>query len=291
MVTELPSVHEPLLPAMCLSGQTRIYRTDKMGGSTGSHNNTIGRMWENWHLGVYSEWKHPASGQLVSRRIMNPGCRELWVRSFDEESGMHATSKVQDVVNNGVRTTHKVVTEIGNEIRVTTDHKLLTPTGWKRLSELAEGDYLYRQSKVAIALTRQIPPRLREGIGIWTQLMREELIPYDGAECYLCGKHFERSELHLDHVVPVAKNLELALRKANLKPTCTPCHREKTDGEQSIAVRQGSRIGLRPEQVTSISDPLAEETYYLLLEGPHHNFVAEGLIVQSQHHAPEPRLL
>ncbi|WP_172411573.1 HNH endonuclease [Arthrobacter globiformis] len=255
----------------------------------GSHNNTIGRMWENWHLGVYSEWKHPASGQLVSRRIMNPSCRELWVRSFNEESGMPVTSKVREVANNGVQTTFRVATAYGNELHVTTDHKLFTPTGWKRPIELSAGDYVYRQSKVAIALTRQIPPRLREGIGIWTQLMREELIPHEGVECYLCGNFFERSELHLDHVVPVATDLELALRKANLKPTCTTCHRQKTDGEQSIAVRQGSRIGLRPEQVTSISDPVNEETYHLFLDGPHHNFVAEGLIVQSHGYASDPR--
>lgn len=239
----------------------------------------MAKMWENWHLGVYSEWDHPANGNRVSRRFFNEKTQKIWVRSFDEETGTPVISKVRDVVKNGVRTTYEVVTESGKEIRATMGHKFFTPNGWKRLSELSEGDYTYRQGRVAIAAIRPVPPRLREGISIWTQWMRDELIPYNGAKCYLCNEHFERSDLALDHVVPVTADLELALSKSNLKPACKACHRKKSNSEQGIQIRQGSRTGLRPDKIISISDPVDEETYDLVLDDPHHNFVAEGLVV------------
>ncbi len=269
---------------MGLSGTTRVQRTTAEGRSHGTlanNTHTLAKMWENWHLGVYSEWDHPANGKRVSRRFFKDKSRKVWVRSFDEATEMPVISKVRDVVKNGVSPTCRVVTASGKEIRVTLAHRFFTPKGWKRLSELAEGDYSYRQGRVAIATTRPIPPRLREGIGIWTQWMRDELIPYNGAECYLCNQHYKRSELELDHVVPVTTDLELALSKSNLRPACKACHRRKSNSEQGLQLRQGSRMGLRPDQIMSISDPVDEETYELVLDDPHHNFVAEGLIVHS----------
>jgi thymidylate synthase (FAD) len=254
--------------------------------SHGTMNNTMAKMWENWHLGAFAE-AHVRKSKLgvhinvAERRLKNPECRKIWVRSFDEETGMPVTSKVVDIVKNGVRTTYKMVTESGKEIRATMDHQFFTPEGWKRLSELSVGDYTYRQGRVAIALARQIPPRLREGIGIWTQWIRDELIPYNGGDCYLCGEHFERCDLALDHVVPVTTDLELALSKTNLKPACTACHRKKTNGEQSLQKRMGSRAGLKPDRISSISDPIDEETYDLVLDDRHHNFVAQGLVVHN----------
>lgn len=261
---------------LCLSGDTKIRRTFRDGTSYGNVNNTIAKLWELRHVGADRTHR---SGKKF--KALLPNREDVWVQSYDEHSLEPIVGKVLDVVKNGVKTTVMVATSAGKTIRSTRDHRFFTPDGWKHLYDLKVGDYVYRESKVAVAESRNIPPRLREGIGLWTSGMRDTLIPYDGTNCGICGTQHEYVDLELDHVVPVASNLQLALNPENLQPVCKPCHREKTSTEQLINKRLGTKLGLRPDKIVSIGDPIQEETYDLVLEGPWHNFIAEGLVVHN----------
>lgn len=260
----------------CLSGSTRVQRTDRTGRSMGSVNNTIEKMWELWHVGARRQ--HQSGKEFYA---LLPNRKDMWVRSYNEETGVGHVSRVLDVVDSGQQETWAVRTENGHEIRTTMNHKFFTPDGWKRLRELQVGDYTFRQGKVAINDSPWIPPRLREGIALWSSAKRKQLISFKGENCYICNKHFEFADLELDHVVPVVDDLSAALNEDNLKPACRECHRKKTDSEQQIRPRLGSRRGIVPDKIVSISDPQVERTYDLVLEDPWHNFVAEGLVVHN----------
>lgn len=262
---------------LCLSGATRVHRVFKDGTSYGNVNNTLEKMWELWHIGADRTHK---SGKKF--KALLPNRKDIWVRSYTEDdSMMSTTSKVVGVEKNGVMTTYLMTTEDGQSIRATKDHKFFTPDGWMTLGQLSVGDYLYREGKVAINTEKNVPPRLREGIGIWTQRMRDDLISHKGAECYLCGNHFEKADLELDHVVPVSQDLKLALDVDNLNPACEECHGNKSSEESSKAIRMGSRQSLVPSRIVSIGDEMEEETYDLVLEGPIHNFIANGLCTHN----------
>jgi thymidylate synthase (FAD) len=144
-----------------------------------------------------------------------------------------------------------------------------------------------RNGKVAVHAGRQIPPSLRGGIGVWTSMQRRARIrPLD--ICYICGELFEFDELALDHVVPVAEDLLLALDPANLQPCCRACHRKKTNSEQKLA-RRGQTAGVGWTRVTSIADAGEEMTYDLELEGPNRGFVADGLVVHNSYNEESGR--
>mgnify|MGYP000271120001 CR=1 FL=1 len=49
---------------------------------------------------------------------------------------------ITEVLNNGVQPVYEVEFENGLEVKVTADHRFMTPHGWKRLDELKEGDYV-----------------------------------------------------------------------------------------------------------------------------------------------------
>ena len=261
---------------MCLSGSTSVLRTDRNGRSVGSTNNTLAKMWELWHVGARRQHK---SGKEFYALL--PNRKDMWVRSYNEDTLMPHTSKVVDVVKNGERETYLVTTKSGKQIRATVEHKFFTPSGWKRLRELAVGDSVYRQGKTAINEEPWIPPRLRQGIALWTTGKRKELIPAEGTNCYICDRYRSFEALELDHEVSVVEDLSSALTESNLKPVCSECHLVKTARENSVRERLGSRNTLLPDLIVSISEPEVEETYDLVLEDPWHNFIAEGLAVHN----------
>lgn len=261
---------------MCLSGDTRVMRVDRNGDSVGSTNNQIAKMWELWHVGAY---RRHGSGKEF--RALLPNRKDMWVRSFTEDTLEPVTSRVIDIVRNGVKETVLVTTDSGKQIRATLDHKFFTPHGWKHLHELSVGDFTFRQGKIAVNTEPWIPPRLREGIALWSSSKRNELIPFDGTNCYICIEQFSFDDLELDHVIPVVEDLSRALDESNLLPACKNCHRKKTDHENGVRARLGSKNTLVPDRIVSISDPYEEETYDLVLEDPWHNFIAEGLSVHN----------
>jgi hypothetical protein len=102
--------------------------------------------------------------------------------------------------------------------------------------------------------------------------------------CYLCGKRFSRDDLILDHVVPVAVDLKRALDPDNLAPACSRCHRAKTNGEQKLARRKYKTAGSKFAPLLARPVRVAEEeTFDIEMVGPHHNFVAEGVVVHNSY--------
>jgi thymidylate synthase (FAD) len=102
--------------------------------------------------------------------------------------------------------------------------------------------------------------------------------------CYLCGRSLPREELVLDHVVPVAVDLRRALDVDNLAPACASCHRAKTNGEQKLARREHKTAGSKYVAVLKTPRRVAEEaTFDIEMEDPHHNFVADGVVVHNSY--------
>lgn len=276
----------------CLSGSTIVTRLYKnQGGTLHKKNSALEVIWRNWHHGV--------TDTLGRKPRLLSSCRNIYVRSYDETTLEPVKSRVIDVKKQGVQCTYLVSTESGRQIRATMNHKFFTPNGWSRLSDLTVGDYLYRSGLVREDGEPRIPLRLRQGIQEWTTQQKQLLIPRSGTTCYLCGTTLEYNEVELDHEIPVVKDLTRALDESNLKPACKSCHRTKSNGEQKFADRAGIARGLRFDRITSIDEPLQEQTYDLVLEGPHHNFLANGLVVHNsarwsempeEFYMPEPEI-
>ena len=246
----------------CLSGDTVVTRLYKNQGDTmHKKNSSLAVLWRNWQL---------------------PSCQSIYVRSYDEATLKPVKSKVVDIKKNGVKTTYLVRTESGREIRATMNHWFFTPTGWFRLKDLAPGfAHIYRSGKRREGGEAAIPPRLRQGIQQWTTQQKPLIVPSTGTNCHLCGGYVSYAEAELDHVVPVVKDLTLALDPVNLKPAHKDCHRIKSNSEQAFADRGSITASLRADRIVSVSDPREEETYDLVLEDPHHNFLGNGLVVHN----------
>jgi thymidylate synthase (FAD) len=102
--------------------------------------------------------------------------------------------------------------------------------------------------------------------------------------CHICGRRAPREELVLDHVVPVVADLTRALDVTNLAPACATCHRKKTNLEQGYARRDNKTAGSKYVRLVASPRRVSEEeTYDIEMEGPHHNFVADGVVVHNSY--------
>lgn len=215
-----------------------------------------------------------------------PNCQGRVLRTFDEEAGEYRFGAMQDVWESGVKELWEVVTDKG-VVRASAVHPFYTSKGWAKLCDLSPGDLLASSGKVATR-DRPIPPSLRQGIGVWTTMMRKRLIQPEDT-CHACGGVFAFDQLDLDHVIPVNKDLTKALDETNLKPACHECHQKKISTEQPDRVGQ-TALGVVWTKILSKPVRVAEEmTYDLEMAGPDHNYVANGLVVHNSYNEMSAR--
>ncbi|HXR69458.1 MAG TPA: FAD-dependent thymidylate synthase [Actinocrinis sp.] len=250
---------------------------------------------KNHHLGLF-ENRVEAETAVATFRSENPPTRRRLlasakrnqVRCFNEETLRPQRARILDVIESGAKPLLRLETETGLVLRCSKDHSIFTPDGWRKAGELAAGDCVFGAGFAGVPSQATVPPSLRSGIGVWTSMQRNRLIgPVD--RCYRCGDLFDRDELVLDHVVPVAEDLKRALDLDNLAPCCADCHRQKTNLEQALANRGGKTAAAVPHRLVLVEDDGVEMTYDLSVEGPWHNFLANGIVVHNSYNEESGR--
>jgi len=136
----------------------------------------------------------------------------------------------------------------------------------------------------------------REGIGRWTTQIAAKIHEKNGWTCQLC--HQRTDQLHCHHIVPVWADPDLARTESNLTTLCIDCHHEVHSNELEYVERLGGPPVItewvkRPRvawnkltkprlvKVVEIEYVGIKETYDLEVEGPHHNFIANGIVTHN----------
>ena len=220
--------------------------------------------------------EHPYEGR---RRYS----RNVRVRSWDVAGDRYGRiGTVSDVWQTGVKPLLEITTESGKTLRCTAEHRVYSGDGWVTAGEIRAGqDWLFREGRGRDYTKPEVgvPEYLRKAIGVWTQNQRTGIImPVDC--CYLCGQRFPFEELELDHVVPVVEDLARALDVTNLSPVCKKCHRPKSNLENSVNARPGTKLKALPDRVVDVRSAGPEMTYDM--EVPDwRNYTANGLVVHN----------
>ena len=259
----------------CVAGSTAVPVGSLRNGVT----KRIDHIFRDWHEGVTDS---------TGRTRLLPSCRNLATRTLNLETGLIESARMVDVFQAGIKPVLDVTLKSGHKVRCTAEHQVWTPDGWAKAADLDHGHLVGRQGKVPMGERTGIPRRLREGIQFWTTEMRESKIMQVDS-CYICHRVLDREDLVLDHIIPVAEDIRLALDEENLAPACSSCHRIKTNGENSLARRRPLTLGVRYEQVVSIADAGEEMTYDIEMPAPFHNFIADGVIVHNSYNEESGR--
>lgn len=87
--------------------------------------------------------------EMVEKRIETP------IVSFNEKTLRFEPVKVSDFWTNGEKICFGIETKSGRYVETTSNHKYLTPTGWKYLSEIKVGDSIAVPKEVIFLLLRK----------------------------------------------------------------------------------------------------------------------------------------
>jgi thymidylate synthase ThyX len=259
----------------CLPGDARI----PVGTLKNGVNKKIKDIYADWHEGV-----RDSMGRV--RKI--PSCRNLSTRTVNLDTGLIEWTRMVDVFKSGVKPILKITTVNGKVLRCSPEHAILSRGAWVKAKDLVPGDLVSVQATVPVGEFTGVPRRLREGIQFWTTRMKPQIV---GAidVCHVCGGVFDFGDLEVDHIVPVSRQLKLALDEDNLAPICASCHEIKSGREAWEVERRPSRLGIRDEKVSSVVSDGEEETYDLSMPGPWHNFIADGIVVHNSYNEESGR--
>jgi thymidylate synthase (FAD) len=193
-------------------------------------------------------------------------------------------------------------------------HKLQKPIGsgmtgrspWNRGTRYRAGWHHTPETRILLGEAKRGPDnpqwkggitpegvRLRGGV----ESLRPVVFARDEYTCRRCGQR--GGELTLHHIVPIWARPDLALSVDNLATVCwEPCHvamngrelgfleafgHSRAEAPAAIVPRRGRGRLLVPRQrkIVSVTYLGERETYDIEMDGPNHNFVANGIITHN----------
>jgi thymidylate synthase ThyX len=224
----------------------------------------------------FSAWRETVG---TNRQPVRDRIAAMHLRSCNEDTGEIYHTHLRDVTCSGHKPAFRVTLTDGRQIVSTRDHLFLTREGWQRLEDavglsLSPGEIATwtRHAEFAVNGTEAYRDpewlaALRDAGYSAARIAARAAISTDranGFKCVLCGSG---RRLHAHHVDPVGS---LRLRKPYVPKS------RRTMVRQFVGLRSIEYVGLR-------------DTYDVEVEGPHHNFVADGFVVHNSRNSASSR--
>lgn len=204
--------------------------------------------------------------------------------SYDEKSGKFIQNTIVDAFYSGhkecfrvvIRTNERKKSDYGSKeykLECTSDHKLLTPDGWKELADIKIGDRVLVNERKGT----KIP-------GFGNKSFRQRCYNTYKEKCIFCD--WKRGSLDVNHIIGNRfKNND----PNNLCYMCPNHHREFTEGNISVEeVRTKQAEHKLPITVDGkwckLVDKISvgpKDVYDISMSAPYHNFIAGGVIVHN----------
>lgn len=208
----------------------------------------------------YSKNKRISSKKRTIEEIynwsQNPRChaalKALVIRSFDEETHSIVPNKIKNVFYNGVQDVFELKTESGRSIKCTDGHRFFVNDGYKTLKEISVGDHIYSN-----------------GLPL---LENEDWIRHN----YLTLNK-TRGQVAFE-IGCCESTLYKAFKKFGI---VKPAFLDKDSTKINVTWHRPYAIGAFKDKVIAINYVGKEKVYDLEMESPHHNYIANGIVVHN----------
>jgi thymidylate synthase ThyX len=258
----------------CLTGDAVVTFVDTNGHANPKLRKTMDELWSMWNVGERDGHALEAAERREIDRLIRAGrseravARELGIgrravrshragatgfrdarwrlrrmrlRVLDEATGEFEVGHMRSVIDKGVQPVYRVTLADGKELTLTENHRVLTSNGWQRMGE-------------AVGLT---------GDGANATMSRRCALMINGAVA-----HRDHRKIHRTSV----SELDFAKRHGGQIGFAR---------DVEVSSRRGFKLTAHAVEVASISYVGLRQTYDLEVEGPWHNFVANGIVVHN----------
>ncbi len=261
----------------CLTGDTILYKDRKK--ARGYNEITIRELYDLERS--QGRWEHKPNH-----------FKAVKLRSLDEKTGTFFRNNVLHVIDNGVAPVYEILTENGYRIKATDNHRFMNDLGeYQFVSEFNPGEFIAvngskdRRTGICIDCGCKIYPssirckschdifQMKDDCLPTTARQRRQCRSYLKESCELCGHDGSSSKLQVHHIDKNPHNNDWD----NLQTLCEKCHRVE-DAKLSTFGSAYSHKYLSFDKIISIEYAGTERVYDLQMEGPNHNFVANGFV-------------
>jgi len=264
----------------CLTGDTRISFVDATGAAPRGLSKSLDELWAMWSVGEKNGKALPRSQEEEISRLVSAGhslkavarmtgsgrntitrclsegttsyrssrwrLRGMRLRVLDEACDEFTTAHISEMFESGVQPVYRVTLADGKQIDATRTHRFLTDAGWQTLEE-------------TVGLM---------GHGEEARATRLASFVINGANAYQDRVYGSIHRTQNAEIAFARDDAAFAFHGAVKKSLHTPQRRGCKLTGRLVQVEKVEYVGLRP-------------TYDLSVDGPRHNFVANGIVVHN----------
>ena len=248
--------------AYCLDGDTLVYSEHRWGGRpNGTKKRTIRRLYE------MTLTPHGRSRLKLLR-----------LRCLDETTGAFTTGRVRSVVRSGVKPVFRVELEDGKSITCTREHRFLTPDGWQPLEAVVGGLSVSPGGHALVG--RAGGTLLTNGVAAYrdrewlrSRYHEDGLQQSEIAELVGVTEHCVRAWVRKHGLQKPVGSGMAGRRPWNAGVPYTAGWKRSSDSRRLLLPR--------PRRIVGVSYVGERETYDIEMDGPNHNFVANGIVTHN----------
>jgi thymidylate synthase ThyX len=261
--------------ASCLAGDTEIY-IDKPSFVKKNKNSLHMKMKISE---LYKKW---TKGDSLNRKMKNR-LKEMNLRCLNEDTGKFITTKMVDCVFSGIKDIYEIELENGFKLKCTKEHRIFTDKGWKTLNDINiiykdnityydKHDFKISTNGFPISEDFLFSERDKYKKNLKT-IAEENNISYKSLS-YFCENH----KINFNNLYKSGKKLsDFMYHNSNLELKCNDINKPKSKGNYLIS---------KFFKIKNVKYLGKEDTYDLEVEGPYHNFVANGIVVHNSRAIP-----
>lgn len=248
----------------CLAGDTEItFNRPDTWSQSGLHTKDRDPNGQAFTLArLYQSWMTPHLRERI---------RKMLLRVYDEDSNEFTVSHVEEVIYSGQKEVFEIETGAGKTLKCTKDHLILTAQGWQRLED-AVG--LRRTQNTLAAMSKECLVATNGTTDVWRnygwlKARRDKGDPVQKiAHEADCSPHTIRNWLNIHglHYNPGQNIPGVRQRDRELDRT-----------------KKGTPLTAHYSKVENIRYIGVVDTYDLVVAGPHHNFLANGIVVHNSY--------
>jgi thymidylate synthase (FAD) len=195
----------------------------------------------------------------------------MLLRVYDEDKNEFTVSHVEDVIYSGTKEVFEIETADGKTLKCTEDHLILTANGWRRLEDAV--GLRRTQNKLAV-MSKDCQVATNGTTEVWRshnwlKARRDKGDPVQKiANEASCSSHTIRNWLRVH-----------GLQYDSWQNPSGVLHH----GRELDTSKEGTPLTAHYSKVEKIRYIGVVDTYDLVVIGPHHNFLANGIVVHNSY--------
>ncbi|QCS49877.1 FAD-dependent thymidylate synthase [Picosynechococcus sp. PCC 11901] len=274
----------------CLAGDTEITFVQASGSLRKIKISDLHDLWHNGEKAIRERKIRGRKGEQPGfyRRDCKTRLRKMSLRVLNEDTGNFEIGHLQDVMSSGEQPVYRLTLADGKTLDCTVNHRLYTTQGWQRMGEALglmtdEDHQVLAVTKTCEVMTNGVvrPDALYSQQSWLAAQVKQGLTAQQIAIICDCSpdviRHWAKKfQLKL----PAGHRQHLEIVVNNSRRNDRVCS-QKLLRFQIESKDSGPRLKAHPVKVVAVEYLGIQPTYDLEVQGPWHNFVANGVVVHN----------